>query len=724
MEYFEARVLGGLRVSPLDLGRGGTANRACYSGDTETLTDKGWKHHWDIDLDSDLIATVHPDTLALEFHKAESKHVYPFSGTLLNFKTRMTDSLVTDDHDMWVARGGKWAKEKASRLAEEMELTKPDFLLKAKWEEQGKELGDTVIGKHKGIPPGVWLRLIAYFIRYGKVTPSRNEMKLIVRSKETTAAIKGFIEELPFEFRVYDNGDYAKFAVNDIDLVKHLSMNCSCRTYPKRIPSYIVESSPKDLRRFLDDLIPSDPLDGTLIYYSRTFGLAGQVQEIAFKLGHCTKLLDDTKHPRVVIMQGGDTDELTEQPEEVPYEGDVYCFSVPNHLFVTRRNGKISIHGNTAGTINKNIQDASKDYQQAFSIAISYNLFLPLLLEGGFNINSDNMVFLTFPMIDREEMRAQQNHGEQLMLSNSITNEEFRKDFLGKPPLTDEQIKNTTRELDAVIDERLARIVGSFKATTSTSSTAKKSTSTAKKSTSNRGQPRNQSGTKPAKTRAKANDYLTVVRGEFGRFKEKMIQLVESDQDEVDSDLLESSIKKLHTALVNDCSAHAHRYLSDYVDLGVDMALSQDDSDGDKDLVVGRRALQKFTTNYIKQSYWRAISPYMDQICRYVELDAEGNSPRYKVYGSLSSLKLSLDRLIRDQEETAKRFGFAKAARILGYVNVSIEDAETSERKTIELNKGPIRYRNLIPGLDESDSEMKLGSKLIEDTSDDGDNTD
>jgi len=38
------------------------------------------------------------------------------------------------------------------------------------------------------------------------------------------------------------------------------------------------------------------------------------------------------------------------QHEVIPYKGKVYCFEVPNHLFVTRRHGKIGIHGNTHAT--------------------------------------------------------------------------------------------------------------------------------------------------------------------------------------------------------------------------------------------------------------------------------------------------------------------------------------------------------------------------------------
>jgi hypothetical protein len=726
LEYFEARVMGGLRLSPLDLGRGGTANRACYSGDTETLTDKGWKNHWDVDVDNDLIGTFNPNTQQLEFHKAESKHVYPYAGKMYHFKARMTDVLVTPDHDMWLRYtplDGEYPETEWRKIhAEDVRKDEPfQFQIQAEWNEQGKALEPIQLGDHPEIPVDTWLRFLAYFIKCGKVTPSRNEMKFIVRSRPVAETLKDFVKALPFEFRIYDNDDYIKFAANDIDLVKHLSMVCSCRTYPKRIPYYVMGASIPNLKLFFEELVPTEPFDGASIYYARTYALSGQVQEIAFKLGYHTKVLEDTRKPRVMISSGASTDELTSDSiTQKDYEGDVYCFNVPNHLFITRRNGKIAIQGNTAGTINKNVQDAAKDYQQAYSTAVSFGLFLPMLLEGGFNVTEENMVFLTFPAIDREELRAQQNHGQQLYLGNAITCTEFRKDYLNMPEMTEEQAKDTTRERDAAIDEKLTRVAGSFKTTTSTGSTAKKSTSSASKSASNRGQPRNQSGTKSSKTRAKANDYVTTVRAEFDSFREKVIMLVEADQDEVDQPALDLALRNEFGQLVTNCMTAGKKFLQELVEEGVCMVSDQAE-ETEEEIVIGRRAMTRFYTNCVEKSFWKTVSPYRDQVCGCTSPDEDGNSPRYMTYGALSSMWISLERLARDQSRAAKRFGFAKAARTLGYVSMEMENPESGDRKTIELNRGPIVYKNLIPSLNDAYDDLQLGSKLIKDSTDDGD---
>jgi len=726
LEYFEARVMGGLRLSALDLGRGGTANRACYSGDTETLTDKGWKNHWEIDPETDLIATFNPDNKQIELQKPASKHVYPYSGTMYHFTTRVTDVLVTPDHDMWLTRNqDEWEKLHAEDIPKG---TTFQFQVQAEWKDQVKPLSSVSLGEHPEIPSDTWLKFLAYFMRYGKVTPSKNEMKFIIRSRPVSETLRGFIQALPFEFRVYDNADYTKFAVNDLDLVRHLSMACLCRTYPKRIPNYVMESDPDSLKLFLEELVPQEPLGGTTIYYARTYTLAGQVQEVAFKLGYQAKVLDDAKRPRVLITSGETTDTLTDENiSTVDYDGDVYCFNVPNHLFITRRNGKIAIQGNTATNINKNVQDAAKDYQQAFTTSLSYGLFLPLLLEGGYNVTDENMVFLTFPDIDREEMRAQQNHGLQMMLANATPRDEFRKDFLKKPPMTEEQKKDTSRSYDAEVDEKLTRVAAAVAPkptagiSSSKSSTAKNSTKSSSKTASNKGQPRNQSGTKPAKSRNKANDYITTLRVEFDNFRGRIVELVESDQDDVPVVELDSALRETFGEFVTNCMACGKRLLKDQVEEGVIAVLDQS-GDAEDDIQIGRRPMDRFFTNCVEKSFWKSISPYRDSICGHVLPDQEGNSPRYRIYGSLSSMWLSIERLARDQARSAYRFGFAKASRILGYTSMHMQNPESEGRKTIELNKGPIVYRNLIPELDDDFTDLILGSKLIQDTSDDGDN--
>jgi Phage portal protein len=75
-------------------------NRACYSSDTETLTDRGWLSI-DRITDEDLIAQYNPESKSIEYVKPLNKFVYPYSGEMISFKNKYVDILVTPEHNMW-----------------------------------------------------------------------------------------------------------------------------------------------------------------------------------------------------------------------------------------------------------------------------------------------------------------------------------------------------------------------------------------------------------------------------------------------------------------------------------------------------------------------------------------------------------------------------------------------------------------------------------------------
>ena len=715
LEYFESRVMAGLRLSEIDLGRGGTANRACYSGDTETLTDSGWKHYSDIDIERDLIATVNPDTLQMEFHKANEKLVYPYTGPMYKFIGPNSDILVTPEHDMWVLSKTKAQFSKVP--AKKLKTTSVTIQISASWDSEDQlETPELPIDANYVWD---WIPFVALFVQYGKITPSKGEVKFIIRgNKVACSAAKKFLDNMKVSYRHYDNDSYDKIAINNYDIARHLARHCACKQYPKKIPEYITKNKTA-ANEFINafSYAKGEGLVGdNTILYSRTHTISGQLQELALKAGFSATVLLDSNRDRIILSKRGQEDVTISQED---YNGDVYCFNVPNHLFVTRRNGKIAIQGNTAGSINKNVQDAAKDYQQAFANQITNRLFLPLLLEGGFNVTEDNLVRLTFPAIDREEMRAHQNHGLQLMLASATDVNEYRKEYLNKPPLSDEQKKLTTRELDAEIDEKLTRVAAAVKPAPASggSSSAKKNTASSTKTASNRGQPRNQSGSKPAKTKVKANDYDNEVAKLFAGFRSSVISLVTAGVDEVSQTQFEASVKNLSEKLKTDCFNTSRSPLQSAIVDGADQAVVLSEDEDEDDILLGRRAKDKFIYSYSKNSLDIAIDPYVDQICRFAQSDIEGNNALYKVPGVLAALHNSLRRLVSDQLRTARRFGFARAARGMGYtsVNLGIEDGV---RKTIEF-KGSIMYRNLIPSLNEED-ELQLGSKLInEEESDD-----
>lgn len=541
LEYFEARVMGGLRLSPLDVGRGGTANRACYSADTETLTNKGWKYHWEIDHKKDKIATYNPETGNIEYHFAENKYVYPYEGPMYRFQSKNTDVLVTPDHDMWFRYDDETEWHKAH--ADGIDLNRKfRFKVSSGWE--GEDLGQIKIGDIN-VDSRDWIRFLGFFTVYGKLSGARSEVKLIIRDLERVDTIKEFMHTFPFRCRIYDNEDYTKVAINDINLTKHLSKEFACKTYPKKLPDYLVNSGADDMELYIDTVTTnSDLYDLTKVFHCRARGIGAQLQDIALKLGYASSILPMDRSSRIVFTRDDENLLTIDNVSKEEYDDEVFCYEVPNHLFITRRNGKVAIQGNTASNINKNVLDAAKDYQEVFSNAVTFNLFLPLLLEGGFDVNKDNIVKFVFPSIDREELRAQQNHGSQLYLSNVIDEDEFRRDYLNKKPLEEGKRTKTTRELDAEVEERLTKVAGAIK------NTATSQTNTNRKTANNKGQPANQSGSK-TKSRNKANDSLKI---HLKSFKDQLLDMLDKEDElqdfwETFDSLIVRAVKKIAAGL-------------------------------------------------------------------------------------------------------------------------------------------------------------------------------
>jgi hypothetical protein len=146
------------------------------------------------------------------------------------------------------------------------------------------------------------------------------------------------------------------FCVSNRCLREWLKLHCSGGGAARRLPwSYVTGLPVRQLRLLFEAMMDGngkrtkDHRRGA--YYTASAELADQVQAICLRLGlralrgrppgdsvfrlpyttRCTTRLTRSRHVEVV-----------------PYEGEVYCFSCPGAgFFVTRRNGKIAIQGNT-----------------------------------------------------------------------------------------------------------------------------------------------------------------------------------------------------------------------------------------------------------------------------------------------------------------------------------------------------------------------------------------
>ena len=89
------------RLPPILVGRADDYTRACYSEDTETLTENGWKKYYEIE-ENEKIATYNPENKTLEYHKpSDPIFLYDYEGEMIRFINRNNDILVTPDHKMF-----------------------------------------------------------------------------------------------------------------------------------------------------------------------------------------------------------------------------------------------------------------------------------------------------------------------------------------------------------------------------------------------------------------------------------------------------------------------------------------------------------------------------------------------------------------------------------------------------------------------------------------------
>jgi len=538
LEHFEARVLAGLGISEIALGRGGSANRACYSEDTETLTDSGWKYYWQV-TDDDKIATFNSNKNSLEFHKPNGDILlYDYNGKMMHFKNRNVDVMVTPDHDMWVGyesdsgRGVEWAKEHA----EDIRTKRVKFLSGGlNWD--GNEAEDFKLPyvpyrsnisfansmDFDRIKIEDWLEFLGYYISEGTLAKARGKWAISISQNykvnpEKTNIIRNCLSRLPFKFNEYtDKVDgITRFWINCKSLYLYLQENCGDYSYKKHLPVEILSYNSRLLRIIFEAAMlgdgTTDSRDGrtSRAYYSNSDILIDQMQEIAIKLQYRAHILPGQRCQRLVLSEHDFSSVLMEQTETVDYTGKVYCFNVPNHLFITRRKGRIGIHGNTAATIDKGLQDRCKDFQDVIEGFVTEYMFKELLLEGGFKIDEteENLVRLVFNEIDMETQIKAENHAV-FKYEHDATTESETRELLGKDPITEEQRKDMYFEHVTKPKAIIMAVDEPWTSEAKGASIQKVSKEEKKKrETVERNQPSNQHGRKMAKTMVKKDELL------------------------------------------------------------------------------------------------------------------------------------------------------------------------------------------------------------------------
>jgi len=554
IQHFKNRVFTGLAMSSVDFGEGD-----CHDELTMTLTENGWKFHNEIDHSVEKIATYNPETELIEFHTATYKYEGRYVGDMICFNGKHIDIKVTPHHEMWVCHrssldnkflGPNWHKVKAMDLLDG-EYSEFLMLETAEFAEMKKK-GDIQFHlpsakvkrgrKSKAITCSMqdWASFVGWFVSEGNLDKYNGDrsfyrINITQNSGEKLDSILSLLDRIGVTYSC--KKDKRDTSISSLCGVKHSKSIC-VKIYGKNIYEYFRDrvghgaknkNLPREIfswdkasrKSLLTSLLAGDgyvcykypKINST--YFTSSERLANDVQVLAMSLGYMAKvakyknqkgsLNPDGYMYRVLISGGyGKTYRIIDSKmiSKCSYDGMIYCYNVPNHLFVTRRNGKTTIQGNstnraTADTLSRAAVDDVKDFQLVFETFVNEFIIKELLLESTFGdtvLDEKNIVRIRFNEIDLESRIKVENHATNCFNSNGITFEEYRRE-LSREPLDEEEFKRTYWELFKKPEVLMQSIDEPYSENSSSNIKAKSGAASEAKS---KDQPSNQHGKKLA----------------------------------------------------------------------------------------------------------------------------------------------------------------------------------------------------------------------------------
>lgn len=475
IEYFKNRVYLGLGVSSVDMGESN-----CYDKYTMTLTENGWKYYHQIDHTTEKIGTYNPDTKQIEFHIANYRYVGNHSGNMIALKGKHVDIKVTPEHMMWVGnRGsGDWRLVPAKEL-----LGLKEFLIIDKAENgllQSKDtsvIDMTTIGNRAYQTKDI-MSLGGWFVSEGCLDTYREREKryrvyIFQKNPVYCLEIRSLLIRMGVSFAedVCKKNGVHRFIIHGKAMYSFIKMNFGHKAHHKFIGNTVkfMNSGHKEfiVAALHGDGTAGKGLESVWTYYTVSEQLAKDMVEMSLYAGLRAKYTKTNQvgkslRPgncgyiyRVFIDLSRKSNShrilTVNHVQQEQYDDVVYCYNVPNHLFITMRNGKPAIQGNTANrstaiTISQNLKDSVQADQSIFAELFNLHIIRELLLESPFSMNlidAFQSVYIQFFPVDIDEKIKREIHGMTCYQGGILTINEARAE-LAREPIGDDKIINET----------------------------------------------------------------------------------------------------------------------------------------------------------------------------------------------------------------------------------------------------------------------------------------
>lgn len=372
----------------------------CYDEKTEVLTDDGWLSFGKINNDM-LLATVNPETLAMEYQKPSKIVWQQYDGPMLHFKEpNGIDLLVTPNHKLLVqyspnrhpSRDSGWQLKYASDIKENFKRQEYR-MLSAPLSSTGDIIQSVDIPAYgrislrsvtiKKIEITDFLKLAGWYLSEGYCRPldSQERGRIVISQTDRNPENRIEIIELLTSIGLSVNHKTKDITGYSINLASYLIDQFGAGSYNLHIPAWIKNLHPSLLIILYETMLKGDgSFSGVNFKYYRSASerLANDFQEIALKLGIKAmvryRVYTSKQYPNngvfdVCLNYNYTHPSVCNHPVDVDYSGMIGCATVPNHTLIVRRNGTPIVSGNSFEEIYQAIRRCWR-YGQKHSVDV------------------------------------------------------------------------------------------------------------------------------------------------------------------------------------------------------------------------------------------------------------------------------------------------------------------------------------------------------------------
>lgn len=342
----------------------------CFDAESEVLTKTGWTAWPDVTFDHEL-ATVDLELDELEYQQPKHLIRKPYRGDMMWLRGRL-DALVTPDHRMLVSPRRNDGYDEPDVRFVRAQYCAPGHRIKlvSQWAgEMAERIVIPAVGRSADldVDPYAFAEFLGWYIAEGcaisyRRTPGHGYQIVIAQQPGPKyAVLEALLQQLPWHWRRTRAG----FQASNQQLWTYLRPLGN--SYTKHVPVWVKAAPPEVIRRFLIGAILGDgyQLGDQRQYYTVSQRLADDMQELFLKIGRSASIVKKDAKPYTIrgvtsantVPQyhvnewrtpRADLRHTNGKPsfEFVPYDGEVFCATVPNGTLVVRRHGRPYIAGN------------------------------------------------------------------------------------------------------------------------------------------------------------------------------------------------------------------------------------------------------------------------------------------------------------------------------------------------------------------------------------------